>query len=107
MQKEQSAFLTAFYRDWLAWVEAGAVHDNPYPIQKGLCVCSIIFQELNNLDPDNIDLVEEMAIHFAYAGLNPRFPFDDDLKAYHATYQKHKNEKRLQWVKDHAVFPAQ
>lgn len=107
MQKEQSAFLTAFYRDWLAWVEAGAVEGKPYSIEKGLCGCSMVFEDLNNDDSKYIDLIDEMAIQFAHAGLNHRLPFDDSLKDYHAIHAKHKNEKRLKWVKDHAMFPAQ
>lgn len=99
MFKEQSELLTQFYQAYLAWVEDGAPIINPnFKRRYGLCANVCDWAPACNL-------VDEMTDQFEAAELNLLYPFNDygaDYKQDSKSRTHHLNEKRIQWVRDHA-----
>jgi len=101
----QSDKLTEFYRAYLAWIEAGApIEHSMFSRSLGLCHSSWLFAVGMDNYVEARDLEKELNDQFEDAGLDGAYPFNEgELWKYEreASY-KHLNDKRLQWVIDHA-----
>lgn len=89
--------LQAFYNAYAAWIDAGAPHKQPFYRNAGLC------HNLGKFGGDR-DAYIEMVRQFEAAGLDCKYPFNDDEDDYLTNSfdsDHHINLKRIQWVKDH------
>lgn len=104
----QSAELTKFYRDYLAWVESGAPEHPVFDRDSGLCL------QINRYTNDDIgnELADELENQFIDAGLCDTFPFNgggvwfggaglSNYLAESSAHTCHLNEARMAWVRDH------
>lgn len=100
--------LKRFYREYLAWVEAGAPLSTVFTETRGLC-CNLLDWSKNTYPNRRkyIELSEEQGSLFMAAGLSISFPFhDDDTGEYYRECERdaaHLNPKRLAWVREHAA----
>lgn len=98
--------LKQFYRDYLEWVNSGAItNDEPFTRHCGLCVSLISWcymQDVSSLDLQM--LKHEMKKQFIDASLNPAYPFGgvELYKSETLCGMCHMNEQRMNWVKKHA-----
>jgi hypothetical protein len=99
----QSVKLTAFYRAYLEWVESGAGPHDIFDGAIGLCHSSWLFAGGMDNHENAKDLEEELNKQFKDAGLSVAYPFNsgkDWLYEKEGAY-KHRNPKRIRWVRDH------
>jgi hypothetical protein len=89
--------LKQFYREYLAWVEAGCPHSDIFATNWGLCTC------LDGWSGDDDVLHEEQASLFRSAGLSVAYPFNEDMVCYGYEHNKTKNEARISWVREQAA----
>lgn len=95
----QSEELTAFYREILAWIEAGQPDHRNFRAYTGLCT-NLIFSPY-----DHHAVGVEMSEQFSFAGLNKQFPFNGDVTSYRLegeAYSTYQNPQRLAWIRKHA-----
>lgn len=99
--------LKAFYRAYLAWLEAGAPEGMPF--LRGLGLCSSVPDVVTRAY--SYDVRQEMKRQFREAGLNSTLPFNshpgatEDLPNYGDECNSgacHLNPKRIAWVREHA-----
>lgn len=96
----QSKELTAFYRAYAAWVEAGAPNNGIFIRSNGLCSNAMCYDHT---------VSKEMRNQFAEAGFPiiqgwGYLPFNLGIEDY--THESdnaiaYLNEKRIKWVRDH------
>lgn len=99
-----SPLLKAFYRDYAAWLEAGAPDGAPFYRGEGLCV-EITRWALSSDNGDyTLGLRREMQRQFRSAGLSDTFPFGgaNEYAQRHSDETQHENQARIAWVKEHA-----
>lgn len=106
MKNTQSELLTQFYKDWLAWVDAGAsMKHQTFQRITGLCGALNFWCLKNKLTTtEYIEIGQVMYEQFKGAGLNAYCPFDNGHGAYFDSADQgtcHENPKRIQWVRDH------
>lgn len=106
MKNTQSELLTQFYKDWLAWLDAGAdPKDQTFKRYSGLCTALYFWgieNKISGITQRKLD--SEMLYQFEKAGLEMLYPFDEDSAAFnqaHLHETHHTNPKRIQWVRDH------
>lgn len=95
MSEQLKAFLAAY----LAWVDAGAPHKEPFSRRYGLC--SNLYDWSLRLDYDGREALEkELDQLFALEGLDECHPFGGDkyLEARESETQ-HLNMDRINWVR--------
>ena len=103
MHSKQSEGLTKFYNAYLAWLEAGAETDQ-FTRRDGLCINIIDYFDCEK--PPELD---EIHNQFREAGLCAILPFNKesngDVSYYGEIYDAsaHLNQKRIDWVKEHAT----
>lgn len=95
--------LTDFYRDYAAWLDAGAPRNDIFFKRYGLCFCLRRWLEANGVREY---LKCDMDLQFIEAGLDPFFPFNDgEVKGYQKENKNHSchlNPARVAWVREHA-----
>lgn len=104
------ASLKQFYRDYLEWVNSGAitnVEHNKHAFTRhcGLCVSLISWCYMRDLSSLDLQMLKhEMKKQFIDASLNPAYPFGgvNLYKSETLSGMCHLNEKRINWVKNHA-----
>lgn len=101
----QSKLLTQFYQEYNTWLENGAPDKQPFQRNAGLCWNLSMVFEPTKKDADLWEEIKkEMECQFYESGLGQITPFNDLENRYDDEarwYTSHKNEKRIQWVKDH------
>lgn len=105
-QTNQSDELTAFYQDYLAWVEAGAVEvdSDLYGYSRGSGLCSSLSNFCWRHEYYQYVFHHEMKKQFEDAGLSSKIPFNSNIGEYSTESIDdtiHLNPKRITWVKDH------
>lgn len=93
--------LKAFYQDYAAWLDAGAVNKGAFWRDWGLCACIMCHVK----DGTAHILLGEMKTQFTAAGLCDRHPFNGSAEDYareHRNSAMHLNEARIAWVRKHA-----
>lgn len=104
----QSQYLTDFYREYLAWVDAGAGDHPAFNRSAGLCLNLVHHARWLNIDHEG-RFLDEMEAQFEQGGLNKVYPFN--LGEYSVARQSYldecrlkscyTNEARLKWVRQH------
>ncbi|AZV02223.1 hypothetical protein Arno18_37 [Pectobacterium phage Arno18] len=100
MKIKSSKFLHSFYKDWLAWVEAGAT-EHPYQ-GDGLCSCLHFYCKDTLLTrAERKKVTDEMSRQFTDSGLDRYYPFNKNNVHYSSEgWDKHLNVHRITWVRD-------
>ncbi len=95
----QSEELTAFYREILAWIEAGQPEHKNFMSCTGLCA-NLFFSPYGGLG-----IEAEIREQFSFAGLDKDYPFNDDHFSYRLeadAFSIYQNPQRLAWIRKHA-----
>ena len=95
--------LTDFYRDYAAWLDAGAPNGDVFRQSRGLCTCLSRWCAENGVTEYlNVD----MNLQFVSANLDTIYPFNGgDHLGYAMEVRKnscHLNPERIAWVREHA-----
>lgn len=92
----QSKELTQFYREYKAWLDAGAPDEIPFKRFKGLC------DSLADVRYYNPTVKKELQDQFYTEGLNRTYPFgvdNFDIRMFNES--QHLDPLRIKWVEDH------
>lgn len=93
--------LMDFYRDYLAWIDAGALNDSPHGFSRGIGLCGNIWFWTwdNNMTAASIDLMSES---FKNAGLDSKYPFESIWEHSQGIRKGtlYLNHKRIAWVRN-------
>lgn len=102
----QSKELTGFYQAYLAWLEKGAPHWEPFGRNAGLCAALYDYC-WDVARPSITSLMRELEAQFQEAGLHKSYPFNSgkfhEYRFEAVGYLVHLNSQRIQWVVDHAA----
>lgn len=105
MSKQQSELLTQFYKDYLAWLNAGAPIGKIFTRSAGLCHN---LSQWAGLFPEAFeDLIDELQDQLEEDYGESDFPFNncdwphEYYKHECAQRHTHLNEHRIAWVKSH------
>lgn len=104
-QEEQ---LERFYRDYLKWVEDGAIvfENGANQFTRGVGLCTNLCSWCGKNRPLYRELESLMRAQFAQAGLDMETPFNKDLLDYQWEGEKqmhHLNPLRIKWVQLHTT----
>ena len=91
--------LKAFYRAYVAWLDADAPHLEPFSRSSGLCHSLVCYT-------DNwVPLLNEMINQFEESGLDRKDPFGGyaDYDGRYHNYTQHLNPERIRWGRKHAA----
>ena len=100
MKTDQSPELTQFYRDYLAWIDAGAPEPHEvFSRSEALCVNYQSWQ----IAKDTLDAsLYKFGLQFTAAGLSTLSPFNSELADLIDEQNRaacHLNPKRIAWVR--------
>lgn len=98
--------LEMFYRDYAAWLDAGAPEHQPFSRSEGLCYSLIVWcYHKNTGESGKTVLLMALSMSFHQAGLLRGTPFNEGITEFSLEAQGkacHLNPKRIAWVREHA-----
>lgn len=103
MINKQSAELTRFYQDWLAWAEAPRGEHQPIVFNRSAGLCGSLSLWCYYTREDTYSIRGEMIRQFLDAGLNVLYPFgNNDTYNFQSNMgTMHECPIRLEWVRTH------
>ena len=94
----QSKELTAFYRTYVRWVNAGAPQGRPFSRTDGLCIAIRRYT-------DSVSMRTELRKQLIIAFGDWKTPFNPagDFATESNSYTCHMNPARIRWAREHAI----